>query len=120
MMIVGQAVLAGKSTAVGFAAFHQGERRCIVRIEHIECVHLRSEYQNGFRYAGGQCTARLTSLVLVHVESGEVGIGSAYSHPGIVDLVVRHQLAPMLIGLDATATVTVPPVFGVSCLLGVA
>lgn len=73
-----------------------------MRIEHIECVHLRSEYENGFRYAGGQCTARLTSLVLVHVEGGEVGIGSAYSHPGMVDLVVRHQLAPMLVGLDAT------------------
>jgi len=73
-----------------------------VRIEQIECVHLRSEYQNGFRYAGGQCTARLTSLVLVHAEGGEIGIGSVYSHPGIVDLVVRHQLAPMLIGQDAT------------------
>ncbi len=73
-----------------------------MRIDHIETITLRFEYADGFRYAGGQCTARVTSLMLVHTDSGQVGIGAAYSHPGLVHLIVQEQLAPLLIGKDPT------------------
>ena len=73
-----------------------------MRIDHLETITLRFEYVDGFRYAGGQCTARVTSLVLVHTDSGHVGIGAAYSHPGLVHLIVQEQLAPLLIGEDPT------------------
>ena len=73
-----------------------------MKIDHVETITLRFEYADGFRYAGGQCTARVTSLVLVHTDSGQVGIGAAYSHPGLVHLIVQEQLAPLLIGEDPT------------------
>ena len=73
-----------------------------MKIDHLETITLRFEYADGFRYAGGQCTARVTSLVLVHTDSGHVGIGAAYSHPGLVHLIVQEQLAPLLIGEDPT------------------
>ncbi len=73
-----------------------------MRIDHIETCHLLFEYpnRNGFRYAGGVCTGRLTSLVFVHADDGRVGVGSAYSHPGVVDTVIEHQLKPVLLGED--------------------
>jgi len=71
-------------------------------IEHIETIHLRFEYppERRFTYAGGVCDARLTSLVLVHADTGQVGIGSGYTHPGLLELVVKRQLEPLLIGSD--------------------
>src|SRR4051812_1059370 len=73
-----------------------------MKIDHVELVHLQFTYPEGrqFLCAGGRCTARLTSLVLVHTTTGEVGVGSAYSHPGLVDLIVRQQFAPFLVGQD--------------------
>ena len=73
-----------------------------MKIDHIETIHLRFEYADGFTYAGGKCTARVTTLVKVHTDDGRCGIGSVYSHPGLVELVVRHQLAPLLRGDDPT------------------
>lgn len=75
-----------------------------MRIDHIEAAHLRFEYppDRAFHYAGGTCTARLTSLVFIHTDTKHVGVGAAYSHPAMVDLVVRHQLDPLLRGEDAT------------------
>lgn len=75
-----------------------------MRIDSIDVVNLRFEYPagGGFRSAGGACDARVTSLVLVHTDTGEVGVGSAYSHPGLVYLIVRDQLAPILRGEDPT------------------
>ncbi len=73
-----------------------------MKIDHIDCLNLLFEYPNraGFRYAGGVCTGRITSLVLVHTDTGQVGIGSAYSHPGMVYLTVKQQLEPLLRGDD--------------------
>jgi len=73
-----------------------------MKIDHVDCIHLLFEYPNraGFRYAGGVCNGRLASLVLVHTDTGQVGIGSAYSHPALVDIVVKHQLEPILRGED--------------------
>ena len=48
-----------------------------MKIDHIEAINLRYEYPgaNGFQYAGGTCTARVTTLVRVHTNTGDVGLG---------------------------------------------
>lgn len=73
-----------------------------MRIDHVEVLSLQHDYppERRFRYAGGTCTGRLTSLVLVRTDTGHVGVGSAYSHPGLVQLVVERQLAAPLRGED--------------------
>src|SRR5437868_2395180 len=73
-----------------------------MKIDHIEVINLCFDYPvaRRFAYAGGTCTGRLTSLILVHTDSGHVGIGSAYSHPGLVTLIVKGQLEPLLRGQD--------------------
>jgi D-galactarolactone cycloisomerase len=75
-----------------------------VKIEHVEVVNLRFEYPGGggFRYAGGQVTSRVTSLVLVRTDTDHVGLGAAYSHPDLVKLIVERHLAPHLLGCDPT------------------
>jgi D-galactarolactone cycloisomerase len=72
-----------------------------MRIDHVETVHLRFEYpgQAGFASAGGVTSGRLTSLVRVHTDDGRAGIGSVYSHPALVEVVVG-QLRPLLEGED--------------------
>ncbi|MCC7418855.1 MAG: mandelate racemase/muconate lactonizing enzyme family protein [Planctomycetaceae bacterium] len=77
-----------------------------MKIDRIETIHLRFEYADGFLYAGGKCTARVTSLVLVHTDDGRTGVGAVYSHPGLVELVVKKQLEPLLVGDDPTDTET--------------
>jgi L-alanine-DL-glutamate epimerase-like enolase superfamily enzyme len=73
-----------------------------MRIEDVEVVNLRFEYPNGggFAYAGGKVTARVTSLVLIHTDSGETGIGAAYSHPDLVRAIIEGNLRAHLIGAD--------------------
>ena len=73
-----------------------------MRIEDVEVVNLRFEYPKGncFAYAGGKVTARVTSLVLIHTDSGETGIGAAYSHPDLVRAIIEGNLRAHLIGAD--------------------
>lgn len=73
-----------------------------MKIDHLEVINLCYAYpaERRFAYAGGTCTGRLTSLILVHTDDGQIGIGSAYSHPGLVALVVKQQLEPLLRGRD--------------------
>ena len=73
-----------------------------MKIDHLEVIHLHFDYPNraGFTSAGGVTTGRLTSLVLVHTDTGETGIGSVYSHPGLVEMVVKGHLEPLLVGED--------------------
>ena len=73
-----------------------------MRIEGVEVVNLRFEYPpgGGFHYAGGRVTARVTSLVLIHTDGGEVGVGAAYSHPDLVRTIVEGNLRAHLIGED--------------------
>jgi len=73
-----------------------------MRIDHIEVLNLRFEYpsERQFRYAGGICTARLTTLVRVHTDTGHVGTGAVYTHPGLATLVIKGQFEPMLRGRD--------------------
>jgi L-alanine-DL-glutamate epimerase-like enolase superfamily enzyme len=73
-----------------------------MRIDRLETINLQHVYTDGFTYAGGKCTGRVTSLVLVHTDDDKVGIGTAYSHPGLTYLIVQNQLAPLLIGMDPT------------------
>ena len=73
-----------------------------MKIEHVEAVNLLCQYpeDDKFQYAGGVCTNRLTTLILVHTDTNFVGIGSVYSHPALIYLIVRDQLNPLLIGED--------------------
>ena len=75
-----------------------------MKITSIETITLRYSYptEDQFEYAGGRCDGRLTTLILVRTDSDEIGIGSVYSHPGIIHIVVRDQLAPFLVGEDPT------------------
>ncbi len=73
-----------------------------MRIRDIEVINLHFAYpaKRRFRYAGGVCTGRLTSLVKVHTDAGLVGLGSVYSHPGLVRTIIEDHLRPELIGED--------------------
>lgn len=73
-----------------------------MRISEIEVINLRAEYPQGqgFEYAGGVVTARVTSLVRVTTEDGLTGWGAAYSHPDLVRMIIEKHLAPLLIGDD--------------------
>ncbi|MDB5339314.1 MAG: hypothetical protein JWN70_4933 [Planctomycetaceae bacterium] len=72
-----------------------------MKIDHIECINLLFDYpaRRGFQSSGGITTSRVTSLVLVHTDGKEVGIGSAYSHPALVQIVIQ-QLSALLRGQD--------------------
>jgi len=73
-----------------------------MKIERIEAINLLYQYPENdrFQYAGGICTNRLTTLILVHTDTNHVGIGSVYSHPSLIHLIIRDQLNPLLIGED--------------------
>ena len=73
-----------------------------MRIAGIEVTTLVYAYPppHGFRYAGGACTHRVTSLVEVRTECGRTGLGSAYAHPDMVRIAVEGHLAPLLAGRD--------------------
>ena len=75
-----------------------------MRIDHIEVTNLRFDYPagRGFDCAGGHCTRRVSSLVRVHTDSGQTGLGSAYSYPALVYLIIKQQLEPLLLGEDPT------------------
>lgn len=73
-----------------------------MRIRDVEVVNLRFAYPPGseFQFASGICNARVTSLIRIHTDTGEVGLGSVYSHPDIVRLLVEGQLRELLVGED--------------------
>lgn len=71
-----------------------------MRIRDITVTNLQFEYppERRFRYAGGVCTGRLTSLVKVRTDEGLTGLGSVYSHPDLTRTVVENHLGPALAG----------------------
>ena len=75
-----------------------------MKISAVESIPLRFEYDEGFTYAGGRCTARVTNLVCIHTECGRVGIGSGYTHPGLAHLIITQQLEPFLLGKNTADT----------------
>ncbi len=77
-----------------------------MKIRDIEVVNLHFEYapEARFRYAGGVCTGRVTSLVQVQTDEGITGLGSVYSHPDLVRAIIEDHLRPILVGEDALDT----------------
>lgn len=75
-----------------------------MRIDEIEVINLRFEYSpgQGFSYAGGTATGRLTTLVRVHAQDGKTGVGSAYTNPETARVIIEEQLRPRLLGTEVT------------------
>ena len=73
-----------------------------MQISEIEVVNLHFSYphRRGFRYGGGSVTGRITSLVRVFTDAGLEGLGSVYSHPDLVRIIVEKHLKPHLLGSD--------------------
>jgi L-alanine-DL-glutamate epimerase-like enolase superfamily enzyme len=73
-----------------------------VRITEVEVLVLRYEYPpgQGFWFCGGCCTGRLSCLVRIQTDLGISGIGSVYSHPELVRIIVEGQLRDLLLGED--------------------
>lgn len=73
-----------------------------MRIEDVEVITLRFEYPpgQGFVYAGGLVTSRVTSLVRIRTDADLVGLGAAYSHPDLVRVIIEGNLRAHLIGED--------------------
>ena len=85
-------------------AYGETERSTVgMRIEHIDVVNLNVTHSppDPTAAAGGVVTGRLTSLVRVTADNGVTGIGTAYSHPDLVKIVVENHLQPFLVGKDA-------------------
>jgi D-galactarolactone cycloisomerase len=78
----------------------------IVHITGIEVFTLYHEYPNrqGFRYAGGLVTSRVSTLVRVETGTGLHGWGAGYSYPDLARLIIEKHLTPLLLGDDPTAT----------------
>ena len=75
-----------------------------MRIRDITATTLCFSYPAGkqFDYAGGTCGARVSTLVKVHTDTGHIGLGSVYSHPEMVRMVIEEQLRDLLIGEEAS------------------
>jgi D-galactarolactone cycloisomerase len=73
-----------------------------VRIETVETVTLRYEYPDdqAHRCAEGHIGSRVSSLVFVTLDDGLTGVGSAYSHPELIRIIVEGHLGPFLVGED--------------------
>ena len=71
-----------------------------MRIAEIEVISLYFAYPNrqGFRYAGGLVSSRVTSLVRVTTDDGLTGWGAAYSYPDLVRIIIEKHLKPLLLG----------------------
>lgn len=73
-----------------------------MKITKIEVVTLRHEYPagKGFKFAGGYCNGRLSSLVFVYTDTDLTGLGSIYSHPELVACIIENHLQDVLLGRD--------------------
>ncbi len=73
-----------------------------MRIAEIEVFNLYMEYpaRRGFRYAGGEVTGRVSTLLQVHTDTGQAGLGASYAYPDIVRTIIENHLRPHLLGSD--------------------
>lgn len=73
-----------------------------MRINKVEVINLRYDYPAGLDMAcaEGVMGSRLSSVVVVSTDAGLTGVGSAYSHPDLVRLIVERHLGPHLVGED--------------------
>src|SRR6266478_5440076 len=76
----------------------------MTKIKTVEVVNLHYRYPDDQVYvcAEGHMGSRVTSLVFVKLDNGLTGVGSVYSHPQLVQVVVDH-LTPFLVGEDPAA-----------------
>ena len=74
----------------------------MMAIRKIDVHNLVYDYppDQGYRCAEGDTGSRLTSVVVVHTDDDVVGVGSAYSHPDLVRVIIEQHLTPFLIGED--------------------
>jgi D-galactarolactone cycloisomerase len=75
-----------------------------LKITNIETRTLVFRYPSEDQYlrnASGFCNARVTTLVWVHTDEGITGIGSVYSHPDLVRIIVEGHLRDIYKGRDA-------------------
>lgn len=77
-----------------------------MRIRKIDVHNLVYDYppDQGYSCAEGETGSRLTSLVVVQADGDLIGVGSAYSHPDLVRIIVEQHLAPFLVGEDPSQT----------------
>ncbi|HEY3073318.1 MAG TPA: hypothetical protein VGJ46_10940, partial [Candidatus Limnocylindrales bacterium] len=75
-----------------------------MKITGVEVHNLHYRYPDDevHRCAEGHMGSRLTTLVFVTTDAGLTGVGSAYSHPGVLRLIIEGHLAPFLVGRDPT------------------
>lgn len=75
-----------------------------MRIKKVEVINLRYDYPDGLGIAcaEGLTGSRLSSVVVVSTDAGLTGVGSAYSHPDLVRLIVERHIGPHLVGEDPT------------------
>ncbi len=75
-----------------------------MKITGVEVHNLHYRYPDDevHRCAEGHMGSRLTTLVFVTTDAGLIGVGSAYSHPGLLRLIIEGHLASFLIGRDPT------------------
>ena len=68
-----------------------------MRITNITTYNLYFDYpgRKGFRYAGGQVTSRVTSIIRVDTDSGQVGWGAAYAATALGPMIALALLAPL-------------------------
>lgn len=73
-----------------------------MKIDNIEVVNLRFLYPSteGLRSPSGASTGRVSSLVRIWTDTGMTGLGSVYSHPDLVRIIVEDHLRDMLVGED--------------------
>ena len=72
-----------------------------MKIDSVDVHNLYYRYPDDevHRCAEGHMGARLTTIVFVNA-GGHTGVGAAYSHPGILRLIIEDHLAPFLVGED--------------------
>ena len=90
-----------------------------MKITSVDAINLSYEYlpDQRFRYGGGICTHRVTTLITISTDSGLTGIGSAYTHPSLAHVIVRDQLEPLLKGLSTKHKVF-PKIRNISYMFG--
>lgn len=73
-----------------------------MHIDEIKVHNLYMEYpdRKGFRYAGGQVTGRVSSLIEVITNKGMIGWGAAYGYPDLTRIIIENHLKSHLIGCD--------------------
>ena len=73
-----------------------------MKITAVHVANLRYSYPAGevFSCAEGPLDSRVTSIVFVRTDTPVIGLGSVYSHPDLVKLIIERHLAPFLVGRD--------------------